>query len=223
MSDPRRCATCGARLMGERPTGGQCPACLLALAVDVPIEMEDGAEASPIRSCRVLNLLGGGPRGATYLAEATTGENRLLVLKVFGAPAEHAERETIDRRIATLVELRHPHIVPVLGGGLTQAGQPYVISQYVPAVPLIRHCHRLEPGLEGRLRLFSQVSSAVQYAHECSIVHGRLVTDNVLVSVKGGSHLARVTDFGIDASADAQADVEALAALRAELIGPIGP
>lgn len=204
-------------MAGDASVAGHCPACLLALAIDVPGEPDDRSQDRLISSCRVINLLGAGPRGATYLAEDATSPNRLVVLKVFGLTVDAAERPAIDRRIAALVRLRHLHIVPVLGGGVSEQGQPFVISPYVPSVTLTRHVNGVAPGVEARRRLIAQVDEAVRHAHDCGLTHGRLVAANVLVSVDAGQPMARVTDFGLDRSVSPRIDLEALEALRAEL------
>ena len=74
------------------------------------------------------------------------------------------ERFRAERQI--LATLEHPLIARLFDGGTTEDGVPYLVMELVRGVPLDQYCdeHRLD--VTARLRLFLQVCTAVQYAHQ---------------------------------------------------------
>src|SRR5262249_28796760 len=82
----------------------------------------------------------------------------------------------------------------LLDAGMTPAGQPYLILEYVDGLPLDRYCdaHRLP--VRARLELFLQVLSAVAHAHANLIVHRDVKPSNILGK---GDGTVKLLDFGI--------------------------
>src|SRR5690606_25848156 len=97
-----------------------------------------------------------------------------------------------ERRI--LARLDHPHIARLLDGGVTEAGVPYFVMEYVEGVPITRHCHRHRLPIPARLELFQAVCEAVAHAHRNLVVHRDLKPSNILVTADGQ---VKLLDFGI--------------------------
>jgi non-specific serine/threonine protein kinase/serine/threonine-protein kinase len=93
-----------------------------------------------------------------------------------------------------LASLEHPNIAGLLDGGSTADGRPYFAMEYVAGQPIVDYCdtHRLDTN--ARLKLFRQVCTAVQYAHQNLIIHRDIKPANVLVAVDG---TPKLLDFGI--------------------------
>jgi serine/threonine protein kinase/TolB-like protein/Tfp pilus assembly protein PilF len=93
-----------------------------------------------------------------------------------------------------LASLEHPNIARLLDGGATSEGSPYLVMELVDGLPIDEYCdlHKL-PTIE-RLKLFRAVCSAVQYAHDRSVIHRDLKPRNVLVTRDG---VPKLLDFGI--------------------------
>src|SRR5262249_37183189 len=92
-----------------------------------------------------------------------------------------------------LADLDHPNIVKLLDGGSTSEGLPFLVMDYVEGSPIDDYCDQHKLSIDERLRLFSKVCEAVQYAHEKSIVHRDLKPTNILVTHDGPP---KVLDFG---------------------------
>ena len=86
----------------------------------------------------------------------------------------------------------HPHIARLLDAGVTTAGQPYLVLEYVEGVRIDRHAAALRLGIDARLSLFLQVADAVAHAHANLIVHRDLKPSNVLVDAAGEREVARL-------------------------------
>jgi len=94
----------------------------------------------------------------------------------------------------TLAGLDHPNIVRLLDGGSTQEGLPFLVMEYVEGSPIDEYCDRHKLSVDERLRLFSDVCDAVQYAHEKLVIHRDLKPSNILVVADG---TPKLLDFGI--------------------------
>ncbi len=146
--------------------------------------------------------LGEGGMGVVYRGRRADGDYRQEVA-VKLAPGVLLSRELKDRFHAErqlLAGLRHPHIAPLLDGGATAEGIPYLVTELVDGEPVDRYCEIRDLDLHARLRLFLQVCSAVEHLHRNLIVHRDLKAANILVDLEGRAHLL---DFGIAKLLDA--------------------
>jgi serine/threonine-protein kinase len=145
---------------------------------------------------RLLREIGSGGMGTVYLAARVDGEfDQQAALKVLRTSIEAAgavQRFHQERQI--LATLEHPNIARLLDGGQTADGRPYLAMEYVEGLSIDRYCHEHGLDLEHRLRLFTQVGEAVQYAHQKLVVHRDLKPANILVTASG---VVKLLDFGI--------------------------
>lgn len=93
-----------------------------------------------------------------------------------------------------LASLEHPNIARLLDGGTTEDGMPYFVMELVDGRPIDEYCNAQALGTAERLKLFAQVCSAVQYAHQRLIIHRDLKPGNILVTSSG---IPKLLDFGI--------------------------
>jgi eukaryotic-like serine/threonine-protein kinase len=145
---------------------------------------------------RVLSLLGQGGMGSVWLAERADGLFARLVALKLVHPVLMGRRvtERFAREREILASLAHPHIARLLDAGITDVGQPFLALEYVAGKPITTYCDERQLSVNGRLQLFQQVLSAVQYAHAHLIIHRDLKPSNILVTEEGEVQLL---DFGI--------------------------
>lgn len=96
------------------------------------------------------------------------------------------------REIAVLVQLQHPHIVPILGMGATDDLIWYVMPFIAGESLETRLSRGPLPVAEG-LRVLHEVADALGHAHEIGVVHRDLKPANVLFQ----SNHALLADFGV--------------------------
>ena len=145
---------------------------------------------------KIVRRIGQGGMAAVFLATRADYEYQKQVAIKLVQPGLDS-RELLSRfrnERQTLADLDHPNIVKLLDGGSTPDGLPFLVMDYVEGTPVDDYCDRHKLCVDDRLRLFSKVCEAVQYAHQKSIVHRDLKPSNILVTDDG---TPKVLDFGI--------------------------
>ncbi len=137
-----------------------------------------------------------GGMGSVWLAERSDGRYQgRVAVKLLNASLLGREGEARFRREGTvLARLTHPHIARLVDAGVSRAGQPYLVLEYVDGRHIDRFCDDQRLGVEDRIRLFLDVQAAVAHAHANLIVHRDLKPSNVLVTADGE---VKLLDFGI--------------------------
>lgn len=149
-----------------------------------------------IGAYRLVRVLGSGGMGQVWLAERSDGVYRQQVaIKVMASAL--GDPDAIARAAAErqfLATLEHPGITRLIDGGATPAGQPYVVMEYVPGLPIDRYCRQRQLEVSSRVRLLIRVMDAVAAAHRALVVHRDLKPANIFVTETGD---VKLLDFGI--------------------------
>ncbi|HEX6833801.1 MAG TPA: serine/threonine-protein kinase [Rudaea sp.] len=156
----------------------------------------DLAMPSRIGHWRLLGELGRGGMGVVYLAQRVDGqfEQRAALKLVKRGLDTEAVLSRFLRERQILARLENPHIARLLDGGVADDGRPYFAMEFVSGAPLLEHCKQQRLPLEARIRLFVDICSAVQFAHNRLVVHSDIKPGNILITDDGQ---AKLLDFGI--------------------------
>ena len=146
----------------------------------------------------LIEKIGEGGCGVVYRAEQTEPVRREVALKIIKLGMDTRDviaRFKAERQALALMD--HPHIARALDAGATDTGRPFFVMELVRGTKITDYCdqHRLRP--EERLRLFAQVCTAVQHAHQKGVIHRDLKPSNILVTSHDGVAVPKVIDFGI--------------------------
>ena len=149
-----------------------------------------------IGAYEILDEIAIGGMGAVYRAVRADGQyNQRVALKIVRAElgAEFAATRFKNER-QILASLDHPNIARILDGGATAEGVPYFVMELVEGQRIDKFCDAHKLSTTDRLKLFLQICSAVQYAHQRLIIHRDIKPGNILVNAEG---VPKLLDFGI--------------------------
>ncbi len=145
---------------------------------------------------KLIREIGHGGMGAVYLAvRADEQFQKRVALKLIRHGMNNRDilrRFRQERQI--LASLDHPNIARLLDGGTSEDGLPYFVMEYIEGLPITDYCDHHKLNTTERLKLFRQVCTAVEYAHQNLVVHRDLKPSNMLVTAEG---VAKLLDFGI--------------------------
>lgn len=158
--------------------------------------LDVGLSGREFGAYRLERSLGHGGMGTVWLACRVDGrfEGKAAVKILNLALLSATGQERFRREGSVLARLAHPGIARLLDAGLSGAGQPYLVLEYVEGQPIDEFAqqHHLTPA--ERIRLLLQVLAAVGHAHAHLIVHRDLKPSNILVTADG---VVKLLDFGI--------------------------
>jgi eukaryotic-like serine/threonine-protein kinase len=145
---------------------------------------------------RVTRMIGRGGMGDVYEAERDDEQfRRQAAIKIIkrGMDTDFV-RDRFLRERQILASLDHPHIARLFDGGVTPDDSPYFVMELVAGEPITAYCRRHQLSVDGKLKLFRKVCSAVQHAHQRLVIHRDLKPSNILIAEDGEPKLL---DFGI--------------------------
>lgn len=182
-----------------------------------------GAQASIgrlIGNYRVESELAHNGVSCVYRGARNAPPEGLVAIKVWHAlPLSPLKQLQFLQDVRLLQMLRHPHMLPILEGGI-DGDCPYLVTDYAPAGSL-RDRLEAEPArplpLPEGLAILSQVGQALQYAHHFHIAHGNLKPENILFTAHGEALLA---DFAISTVLEAARSAPEEAAPTASYLAP---
>ncbi|MGH7178111.1 MAG: protein kinase domain-containing protein [Tepidisphaeraceae bacterium] len=169
---------------------------------------------------RLVRPLGEGGMGVVYLAMQQTPVRRTVALKLIRPGMD--SREVVARfesERQALALMNHPNVAQVFDAGTTDAGRPYFVMEYVEGEPITAWCDKNRASQPTRLELFLQVCDAVQHAHQKGIVHRDLKPTNVLITLREGTPLPKVIDFGIAKAIEQKLGDQATVTEHGQMVG----
>jgi non-specific serine/threonine protein kinase/serine/threonine-protein kinase len=147
---------------------------------------------------KLLEAIGEGGMGTVWVAEQTEPVSRKVAIKLIKAGMDSKSvLARFEGKRQALAVMDHPNIAKVLDGGLTEAGRPFFVMEYVKGVPITEYCDSARLSVPQRLNLFVQVCLAVQHAHQKGIIHRDLKPTNILVAPYDDRPVPKVIDFGL--------------------------
>jgi len=156
----------------------------------------DALSGQEIGGFRLVRMLGQGGMATVFLGERLDRDfTQRAAIKLLRRGLYSAlEERLFQRERRVLASLDHPHVARLIDGGVTAAGIPYLVLEYVDGVPITAYARAQGLDLRARLALFLDVCSAVEAAHRALIIHRDIKPANILVTGQGE---VKLLDFGI--------------------------
>jgi serine/threonine protein kinase/WD40 repeat protein len=155
-------------------------------------------EGSIIDRYKLLQNIGEGGCGVVYMAEQQEPVVRRVALKIIKLGMDTKQviaRFEAERQALAMMD--HPNIAKVLDAGSTENGRPYFVMELVRGVPITEFCDQQNLDTKERLKLFMDVCSAIQHAHQKGVIHRDIKPSNILVTMHDHKAVPKIIDFGI--------------------------
>lgn len=149
--------------------------------------------------------LGQGGFGVVYLVEQVELHKRFALKTILpGLLADEVAVRGFLREIEILAGMSHPNIVSIVDRGVTSAGAPFFVMEYVKGRSLLEVVCSEGPLAPERVRALGvALCRGVDAAHEQGILHRDLKPNNLLVSGDGDEERLTILDFGLSKAVDA--------------------
>jgi serine/threonine protein kinase len=149
---------------------------------------------------QLLRLLGEGAAGSVYHGYKPE-QNLHAAIKILSPMTARSQQNSADRfalEAQTIANLRHPHIVPIYEYG-NDGHYKFIAMRLLTGGSLEErfffHLRQdILPSLGEVSQLLHQVSEALMYAHERSIIHRDVKANNIMFDEYGSAYLV---DFGV--------------------------
>ncbi len=144
---------------------------------------------------RVDGVLGDGGMARVYRGTQLSLK-RTVAIKVLNHKLadDVSIRSRFEQESLIIARLNHPNIIHVIDQGITDAGMPYFVMQYVKSIGLDKIMSQGGVSVNRALDVFIQITKALAYAHKNGVVHRDIKPANILVDYEGN---VLVLDFGI--------------------------
>jgi serine/threonine protein kinase len=192
----------------------------------------------------ITGVAGRGGMGTVYIARDHVLDRDVAVKVLDVADQKGSRAARLKREAHILARLDHPGIVPIHDAGVLPDGRAFYVMKLVKGLRLDQVLTG-HPSRNDRLDLFTRVLAAVAFAHAHGVVHRDLKPENIMAGAFGEVF---VMDWGVaqDGAADAEpavvgtpgfmppeqegagavdarADIFALGAVLAQLMGAGAP
>ncbi|XZE53737.1 protein kinase domain-containing protein [Planctomycetaceae bacterium SH139] len=147
---------------------------------------------------RLMEQIGEGGFGLVFVAQQEQPIRRKVALKIVKPGT--GSREVIARFEAerqAVAMMDHPNIARIFDAGVTPDGRPYFVMELVRGTPIVEFADCCRMTIIERLKLFIDVCSAVQHAHQKGVIHRDIKPSNVMVTLHDEKPIVKVIDFGI--------------------------
>jgi serine/threonine-protein kinase len=147
-----------------------------------------------IGNYQLTGRIGQGGMAVVYQGRhVVSGETVAVKILSSQAADEASFARRFRREARVLMELKHPHIVPVTDFGEVD-DVAYLVMPYLRVGSLAQRMAQAPLNAVEGGRVFGEIASALEYAHQKGVVHRDVKPSNVLMTEEGR---ALLSDFGL--------------------------
>ena len=148
----------------------------------------------------ILSVIGRGGMGVVYKAMHQLME-KVVAIKMMHAHlvSDQLALKRFQQEAKAASCLNHPHLIGVHDFGVTPAGQPYLVMDFLEGKSLTEIIDTDGTlAVKRALRIFAQACDGLAHAHNKGVIHRDLKPGNILlVDTEDKSDFVKIVDFGI--------------------------
>lgn len=151
---------------------------------------------------RIESLLGAGGMGSIWIARNAALRNRVVVKfheKGFIGSQARESLQRFLREAKTLSTVRHVNVTELFESGTNEAGEPYLIMEYLEGETLMAKMRRegVLP-LDDALRITAAIADGLGAAHDMGVLHRDVKPENIFLRKEPlGDPTPKLLDFGL--------------------------
>jgi len=174
---------------------------------------------------KVERLLGQGGMGSVWAGRHVTLGQLVAIKFVHPKLAGSSEaRRRFDNEAKAAARIKSRHAVTVQDHGISEAGQPYIVMEYLEGESLERAIRRRGKLPFGEVvQIVAQSARALSAAHEARVVHRDLKPDNIFLARDNEAsklgYAVKLVDFGIAKVVQDEAETGASATQAGMVLG----
>ena len=192
------------QVSAQGQTSKVCPTCSLHVSLDMNVCPNDGTVLSKSVQPKMISNLAGqyefigkigeGGMGVIYKARHLALNNFVAIKMMHVNQLDQTKILRFQQEAKAVSTLDHPSIVRVRDFGISEAGQPHMVLDYIDGVTLDAMIKTHGPlSLPDVKDLFSQICDAVAHAHQRKVLHRDLKPSNIMLGLSrkylpAGSH-----------------------------------
>lgn len=196
-----QCDSCGRIISAAVSLADKTTKCACGETIPVPCAKHSPTPDNPFRGyvlagCRMDKMIGEGSAAVVYRGHhlALDIPVAVKILNPFQKKTGTQIAQRFLKEARVVARIKHENIVAVMNAG-EEKGHSFIIMQYVAGRSLSQVLQEPEKvKLNDFIRIFLDMTSALQTAHEHSIVHGDIKPANILITPAG---TAMLVDFGL--------------------------
>ncbi len=163
--------------------------------------VQDPLIGSVLAGCyEIESLIGHGGMGVVYKARHMMME-RTVAIKMLKAQlvSDSMSVKRFQQEVKACSRINHPNVITVFDFGVSPAGLPYIVMDYLQGVTLSQViANEGQVNVERGIKILAQTCEALAYAHKQGVVHRDLKPTNiVLIDYDGDKDFVKVVDFGV--------------------------
>ncbi len=158
---------------------------------------------------KITQQIDSGGQSDIYLAERSDGVYQQTVVIKFIAERfdQTALKQQFLQEMQLLADLRHPGVVTIIDGNITDEGQPWLVLEYIDGPHIDQYCQQQQLDTQEVVGLMMNLCETLQFVHRREVLHKDLKPSNVLVKLINGVPFPVLIDFGIAMIADDQVEL----------------
>ncbi len=160
-----------------------------------------------INKYQIIEQIDSGGQSDVYLAERSDGiyQQTVVIKFISGRFEQKVLKQQFLQEMQLLAKLRHPGVVTIIDGNITDKGQPWLVLDHIDGPHIDQYCTLNQLNAEGVVKLMLSLCDTLQFIHQQGVLHKDLKPNNVLVKKMNGVPCPVLIDFGISMTREDEA------------------
>lgn len=148
---------------------------------------------------KIIRQLASGGQSDIYLAERSDGVYQQTVVIKFISKRfnQSTSKKQFLQEMQLLADLKHPGVVSILDGNMTDTGQPWLVLDYIEGAHIDDYVRDQNLTTQDIVGLIMNICEILQFIHKRQVLHKDIKPNNILIKQINKVPYPVLIDFGI--------------------------